>query len=392
MQPVKGKPATSPAQVVLLLDDDLSVTEGLAAGLERDGRTVITCNDLESAQLAVEWLSPSHIVSDVRLSGPFAYEGLDFIRYAKRLLPDSPVMLITGDAPEALQLEAAERGAFGFLQKPFDVAELDAMLDLLTCPRPIQPAGAPLIRFPVLGQIIHGTGLVPVFQPIVELGSSWQPFGWESLARYRSESPLQNPEYLFKYAERKNRVCDLELACVAKTLAIARPLAARGILFLNIHPAVFAEGSRLLDLFSQYVDRPDVNLQKVVLELTEQGALVDEPLLFKNIEGLRALGIRFAFDDFGIAYSHLPMIGRIRPSFLKISQHFGTLFETDPTKVKIITNIVSIARDFDCELILEGIEDASTAEAAANLGIRYGQGYFFGRPTEVGAFSKSSQT
>jgi EAL domain-containing protein (putative c-di-GMP-specific phosphodiesterase class I)/ActR/RegA family two-component response regulator len=393
MQPTEQAPsrtAALPTQVVLLLDDDLAVTEGLGMGLERTGRTVITCNDLESAQLATEWLSPSHIVSDIRLSGAFAYEGLDFIRYAKRLLPDSPVILITGDAPEALQLEASERGAFGFLKKPFETSELDALIDLLACPRPVEAGSATLVRIPVLGQIIHGTGLYSAFQPIVELGEQWLPFGYESLARYRTDSPLQYPERLFQYAERKNKVSDLELACVARALSTAVPLVSRGILFLNIHPTVFADGSKLLDLFKAHADQTDIPLTRVVLEVTEQAALPDKPIVFENIAGLRSLGVRFAFDDFGVAYSHLPLIDRLRPSFLKISQHFGTGFETDSTKVKIVTNFVSIARDFDCQLIMEGIEDASTAEAAASLGIRYGQGFFFGRPTEVGAFSKSA--
>lgn len=61
----------APHQIVLLLDDDVIVTEGLAAALAREGRTLITCNDLESGELVVEWLKPSHVVSDVRLTGNF---------------------------------------------------------------------------------------------------------------------------------------------------------------------------------------------------------------------------------------------------------------------------------------------------------------------------------
>ena len=50
------QPATSDvaeSQLVLILDDDVMITEGLAAGLERPGRSIITCNDLESAELVV---------------------------------------------------------------------------------------------------------------------------------------------------------------------------------------------------------------------------------------------------------------------------------------------------------------------------------------------------
>src|SRR2546427_10331552 len=81
----QGEPKTADThQIVLVLDDDPMITEGLAMGLAREGRTVITANDLEGGEMVVEWLKPSHVVSDVRLTGTFGYEGLDFIRFVKR--------------------------------------------------------------------------------------------------------------------------------------------------------------------------------------------------------------------------------------------------------------------------------------------------------------------
>ena len=58
-------------------------------------------------------------------------------------------------------------------------------------------------------------------------------------------------------------------------------------------------------------------------------------------------------------------------------------FETDVTRTKIITNLLSLAKDFGCDLILEGIEERSTAAKATDLGIRYGQGFLFGKPAET---------
>ena len=74
----------SASQFVVLLDDDVGITEGLAAGLEREGRTLVTCNDVESAELIIEHFHPSHVVADIRISGDFGFEGLDLIRFAKQ--------------------------------------------------------------------------------------------------------------------------------------------------------------------------------------------------------------------------------------------------------------------------------------------------------------------
>lgn len=118
-------------QVVLVLDDDLLITEALALGLEQEGRTVITCNDLESAQRVLERMSPSHVVTDLQLSGSLSLEGLEFIQFAKDHSPNCLIIVMTGDTSEELHIETSARGANAFLQKPFELSELETLLDLL---------------------------------------------------------------------------------------------------------------------------------------------------------------------------------------------------------------------------------------------------------------------
>jgi EAL domain-containing protein (putative c-di-GMP-specific phosphodiesterase class I) len=152
---------------------------------------------------------------------------------------------------------------------------------------------------------------------------------------------------------------------------------------MNIHPEVLSHGRELRERLVRDTKRFQVDPQRIVLEITEQGSLKDDRAVFEDVEALRDLGLRFALDDVGVAYSHLPFIDKLRPSYLKISQHFGTAFEIDPTKLKIVSNLQSLATDFDCELILEGIEHQATAEIAALMGIRYGQGFLFRHPGEA---------
>lgn len=375
------------SQLILILDDDSMITEGLAAGLEREGRTIITCNDVESAELIVERMHPSHIVADIRLTGPFGYEGLDFIRFAKQHSPESRTILISGEAPEALQLEASERGAVAFLKKPFEVRELDTTIDMLLCAAMSARGGFDrVIRMMPLDEIIRSEDLHAHFQPILRLGAEPKIFGYESVARFETSSPLRDPELLFKYAARKQRVTDLELACLAHALHDGAPLTKQGLLFLNVHPSVFSSGRLFRDTLVSQAEKAGVELDRIVLEITEQGSLANTPAVLKIISDLREKGIRYAFDDVGIAYSHLPLMDSVRPAFLKVSQHFGTAFEQDSTRMKIVMNIQSLANDFNCDLILEGIEDEATAMMAAHLGIPLGQGYFFARPAAASTF------
>lgn len=379
------------SQLILLLDDDPNITEGLAVGLEREGRTVITCNDVESAELIVERMHPSHIVADIRLSGPFGYEGLDFIRFAKKHVPESRIILISGDAPEALQAEASERGAVAFLQKPFSLGDLDATIDMLLCAATSARSGFDrIIRMPTLDDILKSDMIHHHFQPVLRLGAEPAVFGYEALTRLGTPSPLRDPEVLFKYASRKHRVVELELACIARALHEGAPLVQRALLFINVHPDTFAVCVSFCETLVSQARQAGVALDRIVLEITEQASLAHTPAVLKTFADLRAIGIRFAFDDVGVAYSHLPFMDVVRPSFLKVSQHFGTGFENDPMRMKIIMNLLSLANDFNCDLILEGIEDESTAAMAAHLGIPLGQGFYFGRPADPSTFAISS--
>jgi EAL domain-containing protein (putative c-di-GMP-specific phosphodiesterase class I)/ActR/RegA family two-component response regulator len=371
------------SQLVVILDDDSMVTEALAVGLEREGRTVVTCNDLESAQLIVERLQPSHIVTDVRVSGPFGFEGLELVRFAKQHSAGSRVVLMTGDSPEALPLQSGDLDAAILLRKPFDIAELDAILDLPPRTAPSGLGQLPVIRMPLLDEILTNNALHTFLQPIVELSSRYPVVGHEALTRYRDNSILRNPEMLFQYATRKQRIVDLELACLASSLATGATLPGDRLLFVNIHPHVISHRSALAEVLLREAKHAGINLELVVLEITEQGPLTSGRLLFDNIEELRDTGARFALDDVGVASSHLHLIQRVRPSFLKVSPYVGTAFERDSSRRKVIIDLQSLATDAGCDLIVEGIEDVATARMAETIGVRYGQGFLFGPPSEA---------
>lgn len=377
-------------QVILLLDDDCNVTEALAFALERDDRALIMCNDVESAQLSLERFHPTVVVADVHVSGEFGFEGLELISFAKRYSPSTRVILMTGDAPEKLQLEASHRGAVAFLQKPFEATALESLIDLMS-PAEVGEIRLPgVIRIPLLEAVLSSGRLGTAFQPIFELSDRRRPLGYEALLRYDSDSPLRNPEMLFAYAERKKRVADLEIAALGHALSEAARLDSSALLFFNVHPEVLALGSAFRDILREKAGRAGVALNRVILELTEQGALSEDPRVFRLFDQLRNEGVRLAFDDVGVAYSHLPYIDRIRPEYLKISQNFGTAFESDATRTKLVRNLVALGHDFDCAIILEGIEDAPTAAAAVDLGIRFGQGFLFGRPSGIAAFAENA--
>lgn len=387
---------------VLLIDDDRTVSEGLALLLERDGRTTIVCSDVESAEMVLTRYPVTHVVSDVQFSGSFGFEGLHFLTRIRMHRADCRIILMTGNASLELRAAAAALGAAAVLQKPFGCEELERALVSTTD----GDGEYELLNVPPIDDVLYGGLLTSVYQPIVRLGEgeaslpvrrgsdrqngpSSTVFGFEALTRITGVWAEGGPAELFDYAHRRARLADLNLTALCNSVAGATELPDDAALFINVDPSVFNAGNLTNTIYAAAV-RHALPLTRVVLEITERSAFGSDGTAFRALEELRACGVRFALDDHGSAYSHLGAIKAIQPSFIKISQTFGTGFESDDTRARIVRHVVALARDFGCRTVLEGVETASTAEAAGEMGIELAQGYHFGRPSAASHWSAAA--
>lgn len=373
---IHAVPPLPKEDIVLVVDDDEHVRLAVSMSLQGPGRTILTCSDIESAQLMVESQPITAIVTDIRLTGPFAFEGLDFISHAARHRPECRIVLMTGNGSEELRREAKARGASAFLLKPFTITELEEVLEL-----PTHSEGeSRLLAIPTLDQILADHATYTVFHPIMRVSSvGLGVYGYECLTRVVTDTPLRNPELFFRYADRQKKLYETERQCIDNAFAASGALPPDALLFVNVHPQTLCR-SEFAETFTRIAKQYAVDPARVVLEITEQSPIEDSASCLRNINKLRAAGVRFALDDVGVAYSHLLLIHEIRPSFLKISQDFGTDFERHENKQKIVSSIIALALSFGCELILEGVETEGTAAAAITLGIPLLQGYLYGRP------------
>lgn len=360
---------------IMVIDDDLAVCDAVACDLSEKNHDVIICRDVESARLVLDTVPVSHVLTDVKLTGPFRFEGLDVIDYVKGHGDGVEVLVMTGYATDELRREVSARGAMALLEKPFVMEELHRYLAPGT-------SGGRITIVPTIDEIVTGDQLVPRFQPIVRIGSG-EEAGFEALIRLREEGPVRDPETLFQYAAEKGRLIDLELAAAAASIRTGRPLADRGFLALNIHPGVFSYPVRLVRSIADSARAAGLPMDRLILEITEQGPLPEADLVGEVVHGLRALGVRFAYDDVGMAYSHLRFIATVQPAYLKVSQQFGTNCESISAHRNIVENVNALAHSFGSDVILEGIESEATARFARDAGIGFGQGFLFGRPSEA---------
>jgi response regulator RpfG family c-di-GMP phosphodiesterase len=121
MMTLPGKP------VVMCVDDEPQVLEGLALHLRRRYQLVPANNGYEALDLLAKMPAPAVIVSDMRMPG---MDGASFLSKARALCPDSVRMLLTGHAEvEAAAAAVNEGGIFRFLAKPCPPAALLEAVD-----------------------------------------------------------------------------------------------------------------------------------------------------------------------------------------------------------------------------------------------------------------------
>jgi diguanylate cyclase (GGDEF)-like protein/PAS domain S-box-containing protein len=224
-------------------------------------------------------------------------------------------------------------------------------------------------REEILSVLEDPDALTMVFQPIIDLRTG-RVAGYESLARFQRE-PRRPPNVWFTQAHR----CGLGYTLEAKALTLA--LAATGrpagtYLTVNLSPS---------SLVSPEVQRalPE-RLDDLVIEVTENELVSEDPAIAQAIADLRKRGARLAVDDVGAGYAGLTHVMRLAPDIIKLDRALTTGVDHERIKASLIGSFVRYAREIDATVCAEGVETMAELACLADLDVGYGQGYAIARP------------
>ena len=108
-------------QLVLVVDDDPTVSDVVRRYLERDGFVVSLAGDGPGALVSFAQERPDLVVLDLMLPG---LDGLEVCRRMRAVAPDLPVVMLTALGEEADRVLGLEIGADDYITKPFSPREL----------------------------------------------------------------------------------------------------------------------------------------------------------------------------------------------------------------------------------------------------------------------------
>jgi two-component system nitrogen regulation response regulator NtrX len=108
---------------ILIVDDEADIRELVAGVLEDEGYETRTAGDSDSALAAISERLPSLVVLDIWLQGS-RLDGIELLEDLKQRHPGLPVVMISGHGNIETAVAAIKRGAYDFIEKPFQADQL----------------------------------------------------------------------------------------------------------------------------------------------------------------------------------------------------------------------------------------------------------------------------
>ena len=131
---------------------------------------------------------------------------------------------------------------------------------------------------------------------------------------------------------------------------------------------------------------------RVTIELTETVALEDPATANWFSVEARALGCKFAIDDFGAGHTTFSNLMAIEADEIKIDGSFIRDLSLTPHKQVFVRMMVDLAQTFSVKTVAEMVGSRDDAELLTRMGVDYLQGFMFGVPSAAPRMDAKRET
>ncbi len=227
----------------------------------------------------------------------------------------------------------------------------------------------------ILQSLRSGEQFKALRQPIFDL-KRLKPVGYEFLSRFTGAG-LEMPDDFFRVALENNILTTVDSQCLKNCVAVGSILP-RGLKqHVNLFPSTLIDvpSRSLIDIFARSSTEAEY-----CIEISEQQIIGDPTYLSEPVMALKDAGIEIAIDDVGFGRSSLESLILLEPDVVKIDKKWVIGISKNAGAERSIKRLRKVTDSLGTELVAEGIETEEDMKTLISLGIKYGQGYFLGRP------------
>ena len=218
------------------------------------------------------------------------------------------------------------------------------------------------------------------YEPIIDLATG-EIFGFEALARFELFqepiapdtffSALHTDPTLFFMLERRIKEFQLQ----------HRP--DEGVLFVNLDPDV-CKLDYQVHSWCELLAEPS---KPVVVEIIENTTTSNLTTIRRFIQMFRTVGIPTALDDIGGACNLFSFELLSQCAYAKFDRRWLKLFREDSAWKEVFKGMVAFMAHRGAKSVIEGLESAEDLALAKQLGVDFGQGYYY-RPQFQAVWAK----
>lgn len=120
--------------------------------------------------------------------------------------------------------------------------------------------------------------------------------------------------------------------------------------------------------------------QRLELEITEDVAMNTSAQVLQTADELHKAGVLLTMDDFGVGFSSLSRLKKLRFDKLKIDKSFVSGLPDNVSDQAIVQAIIGMAKGLSMQTVAEGVETETQLAFMRDSGCSQGQGFWFAKP------------
>jgi len=219
-------------------------------------------------------------------------------------------------------------------------------------------------------------------QPKVDMRSGLF-VGSEALARWTDRRHGEIPPNRFiLQCERAGRLDELTKRVMKTSMDASRHLASNGLpakVSVNVSAIQFVD-SRIVDLVYMALEETRADPANMMIEITETARIEDIRQAGTIIDEIKALGLGFSIDDFGVGSGNLAALYELPLDELKIDRMFANEVQRSQRARAVVDALLKLSRDLGIRSVAEGIDHLSILETLREMGGDLAQGFCIARP------------
>jgi len=211
--------------------------------------------------------------------------------------------------------------------------------------------------------------------------------GYEVLLRCPTLSNIGiGPDIFIPIAERTDLILKIDLWVAENAFIKLKELTDKtefnGFFAINVS----SKSLRNDDFYSRLkylIEQHEIDVNQLELEITETCLMPDDHQAILSLNQLKSLGVRIAIDDFGTGYTSFNQLVNYPLDTLKIDRSFvKSLGDVVAGKKPTLDIIYELAKIYELEVIVEGIETVADLNHVKKLPDVIVQGYYFTMPCQ----------